>query len=300
MGEEEEEELKISTDISSQEALAREFEQWQKTFYDDIRSLFEKGNEQRGDIAFKNWQNRFMRFLDERLPEKKNEYQQLLSKSIRVKTIGVSPLAHFLQSQGGTTDAFITQCIIDARKGYLDEFLSEPIPNKKVETLNAKMAHIPSIFISHSSNDAELAQLLVDLLRTALNIPSKEIRCTSLDGYRLPGGADIDDQIKSEILRSTTLIGLISEKSFDSAYVLFELGARWGTGKNLIPLLAPGMDANKLKGPVIGYNALKCDSNSQIHQLVENVAEQLGLKLENPSSYQNKIDGILMSAKSSS
>jgi hypothetical protein len=285
---------------SEQELLAREFEKWQKSFYDDVYTLFQREDEKRANIAFENWKNRFSRFLDEKLPGKNVEYNQHLSKIVKIKYFGESPFEHFKQSQGGVTEAFLTQCIEDARRGYLDEYLSEPVPTKKVETLQAKTVHIPSIFISHSSNDAELAQLLVDLLRTALNIPSKEIRCTSIDGYRLPGGADVDSQIKSEILQSTTLIGLISEKSFDSAYVLFELGARWGTGKNLIPLLAPGMNPDELKGPIIGYNALSCNSNSQLHQLVEDVAKQLDLESENPSSYQNKIDTILKFAKSTS
>jgi hypothetical protein len=155
----------------------------------------------------------------------------------------------------------------------------------------------PSIFISHSSIDTDLANLILELLRFALNISSKEIRCTSVDGYRLSGGANVDSTLKNEVLNTKILIGLISEKSFDSAYVLFELGARWGTGKKLIPLLAPGMNANKLKGPIIGYNALSCESNSQLHQLVENIAESLNLNLENPSSYQNKIDAILEFSK---
>ena len=293
-----EEEFKSSENISQQELLARKFEEWQKSFMDDVYSLYERDDEQRGNIAFENWKNKFLRFLTEKLSGKDIDYKQYLSKSVKPKYFGESSFQHFKQSQGGTTEAFLTQCIEDARKGYLDEYLSEPIPSKKVKTREERIVHIPSIFISHSSNDVELAQLLVDLLRTALSISSKEIRCTSIDGYRLPGGADVDNQIKSEILQSTTLIGLISEKSFDSAYVLFELGARWGTGKNLIPLLAPGMNPDELKGPIIGYNALSCDSNSQLHQLVEDVAKQLNLKPENPSAYQNKIDTILKFAKS--
>jgi hypothetical protein len=82
--------------------------------------------------------------------------------------------------------------------------------------------------------------------------------------------------------------------------VLFELGARWGTGRYLIPVLAPGMSSNKLKGPIIGYNALSCESDSQLHQLVENIARQLDLESEGPSVYQNKINAILKLARSSS
>ncbi|WP_041555413.1 toll/interleukin-1 receptor domain-containing protein [Nostoc sp. PCC 7524] len=55
------------------------------------------------------------------------------------------------------------------------------------------------IFISHSSIDKELVSKLVELFRASLNIPSREIRCTSLDGYRLPGGANFNDQLRQEV-----------------------------------------------------------------------------------------------------
>lgn len=300
MGEEEEEELEeveFNENISQQEVLARKFEEWQKSFLDDVYSLYARNDEKRGEIAFENWKNRFLRFLAEKLPGKDLEYNQYLSKSIKGKYFNVSPLYHFKDSQGGTTEAFLTQCIEDARKGYLDEHLSPLTLRNDNRPQQEKANHIPSIFISHSSIDANLANLILELLRFALNISSKEIRCTSVDGYRLSGGADVEDTLKTEVLNTDILIGLISEKSFDSAYVLFELGARWGTGKKLIPLLASGIEANKLKGPIIGYNALSCKSNSQLHQLVENIAESLNLEVENPSSYQNKIDAIIEYSK---
>jgi hypothetical protein len=46
------------------------------------------------------------------------------------------------------------------------------------------------VFISHASDDAELAGRLVQLLLAALNLQSSEIRCTSVEGHRLPSGAD--------------------------------------------------------------------------------------------------------------
>ncbi len=50
------------------------------------------------------------------------------------------------------------------------------------------------IFISHSSADKEITKTLIDLLRSAIpSISPDRIRCTSVPGYRLPGGADADD-----------------------------------------------------------------------------------------------------------
>jgi len=148
------------------------------------------------------------------------------------------------------------------------------------------------VFISHSSKDQELAGLLARLLRSALNLSATDIRCTSVDGYRLPGGADFSDQIRKELLGARVFIGLISEVSFRSTWVLFELGARWGARKHLLPLLAPGVSPGILKGPVSQLNALRCDSQSELHQLVTEIADQLGVLPEAPASYQARIQEI--------
>ena len=186
--------------------------------------------------------------------------------------------------------AFIDQLIDDAKKGYLnDEYVKD---NDEHNNNNLEKSDILKIFISHSSHDIQLVELVVDLLRSALDLTAKDIRCTSLDGYRLPGGADIDSQLRSEIIHARTLVGIISNESFDSAYVLFELGARWGQGTNLVPLLAHGMDPLSLKGPITGYNALRCESESQLYQFIENVAQQIGVTPESPHAIQTKIKKI--------
>ncbi|OLC68161.1 MAG: hypothetical protein AUH69_02145 [Actinobacteria bacterium 13_1_40CM_4_65_12] len=113
------------------------------------------------------------------------------------------------------------------------------------------------VFVSHSSQDVALAAQVVDLLRAALNLRAESIRCTSVDGYRLPAGADSDEQLRDEALACRALIGILSAFSLASAYVLFELGARWGAKRPLIPLLAPGIGPQALKGPLAGLNALK-------------------------------------------
>jgi hypothetical protein len=173
-----------------------------------------------------------------------------------------------------------------------------PAPAKVQPPTPARVERSPSVFISHSSLDSEVARLMVGLLRAALPLSSEQIRCTSVDGYCLPAGADIDERLRDEILGAHLLVAIMSCSSFESAYVLFELGARWGARQCLVPVLAPGMHPANLRGPVAGLNALSCDNQAQLHQLVSDAAGLLGVIPERPQVYQAQIDAIIAFARS--
>lgn len=149
------------------------------------------------------------------------------------------------------------------------------------------------VFISHSSKDADIAKALVLLLRSALNIPAERIRCTSVDGYRLRVGASTDDELRTEVRESRVFLGLITQTSIESTYVLFELGARWGGKLQLAPVLVSSDDKGLLRGPLGALNAVACDSTAQVFQLVENVASELGLPASSASTYQEYVDALV-------
>jgi len=65
------------------------------------------------------------------------------------------------------------------------------------------------VFISHSSQDAAIAKALIDLLRISLGIPSEKIRCTSVDGYRLPVGASTEQQLRNDLSFPPSYIKLL-------------------------------------------------------------------------------------------
>src|SRR5262245_30919342 len=132
------------------------------------------------------------------------------------------------------------------------------------------------IFLSHASKDADVASALVDLLRTALNLPADAIRCSSVDGYRLPAGVPLDQQLKREVHAAEAFVCLISPASIQSIYVLFELGARWGANRHMLPLLAPGVPASVLGGPIANLTALRADRAGELHQFIAETAKRLG------------------------
>jgi hypothetical protein len=150
------------------------------------------------------------------------------------------------------------------------------------------------IFISHSSIDAKIAEELINLLRSAIpDLRPETIRCTSVPGYRLPGGAKTDEQLQQELLQAKVFIGLLSGESAQSTYVLFELGARWGAKAHLLPLMVAGMTASKLRAPLNGLNAHSAAVPSQLFQLIDEVASLLGLKVTQASRYEGHIKNFV-------
>jgi hypothetical protein len=80
------------------------------------------------------------------------------------------------------------------------------------------------------------------------------------------------------------LIGLITRNSLSSPYVLFELGARWGAGLFMVPLLA-GVTPEEVRGPLSGLNALSCSVEAQLHQMLADVSNRLEIPVQSVASY---------------
>jgi hypothetical protein len=220
-----------------------------------------------------------------KLPEKINETFEV-PLDIVTELIEAGYLKAIDASSFDGTAYLQTRITLSGRE-YLHELRSQTKGGQ--ETVAASKIRL---FISHSSIDSGFVQALVELLRAALSLPTTQIRCTSIDGYRLPGGANTDQQLRQEVHEADSFIGVISLSSIKSLYVVFELGARWGAGRSLIPLIAPGTDANLLGGPLAGINALSSDNRSQIHQLISDLSSELEITPEPPASYERHIEAI--------
>ena len=152
------------------------------------------------------------------------------------------------------------------------------------------------VFISHSSRDVHLAEAVVNLLRNALNLQAGDIRCTSVDGYGLPGGVSTDDQLRLEVHVAELVVGLITPSSLRSAYVAFELGARWGANRPMIPLLGKGASPNDLEGPLRATNALDCSREPQVYQFIEDASEVLKCYRGRTSSFIQAVNAVVVAA----
>ena len=144
------------------------------------------------------------------------------------------------------------------------------------------------VFISHSGADKDLAEALIRLLRAALPLEPDSIRCTSVHGYRLPTGAGVDAQIRSDAVDATTFLAVLTPASLESIYVLFELGARWGVGKPLFPLVARGTTTAALEGPLHAIHARECVA-AELYQFLADMAKALSVQQYRPQVFQSEL-----------
>ena len=150
-----------------------------------------------------------------------------------------------------------------------------------------------AIFISHSSKDKDIAELFIQLLKDALSLGVEDIRCSSVPGYTFPAGASIEESVKREAFGAQALIGLLTPNSLRSTWVLFELGARWGAGKRIIPVLAKGASIRDLGGPLPNSVLLNSSNEDDLYQLVGDLAQELRRDFRSADSYRTWVQKIL-------
>jgi hypothetical protein len=148
------------------------------------------------------------------------------------------------------------------------------------------------IFISHSSLDKELADALVDMLCVALHLRRSDFLCTSVEGAKLRGGDQTDAVLRRAIREVPAFLSLLTPMAVASTYVLFELGARWGNEKHHIPLLAKGAGPREIKDPLKATNALQLSEETDVLQLVDDLAPILDRQPEPANSYLKKAQKV--------
>lgn len=148
------------------------------------------------------------------------------------------------------------------------------------------------IFISHAHADADIASSILDLMIRAFNLPQAEIRCTSVSGFKLPGGSRIEDQLRNEVLNADLVISILTPTSLASTYVLFELGARWGTEKSIMPILSKGLTTRRVPEPLSQLHLIELYDVASVFQFLEDSATELDIQIAKPSSLHSQIEKV--------
>ena len=106
------------------------------------------------------------------------------------------------------------------------------------------------IFISHSSKDKDMVIDFMDFLQKGMGFGREDIFCTSYPNA-LPTGEEFIAKIKAELVGCEAAFLVITDNYLSSPFCMAELGAVWGLGKRIFPLLT--VDLEKMNStPLLG------------------------------------------------
>jgi hypothetical protein len=133
-------------------------------------------------------------------------------------------------------------------------------------------------FISHAVADAPVVKAFVNLLESGVGVSPLDIFCVSVKGQGIKPGTEFKSSIHKSLGDASTVVALISENYYNSAFCMCELGGVWLQSKDFIPILVPPVHFSDMKAVLQGVQALTIDSAGDLDQLRDELSERLGIK----------------------
>lgn len=160
-----------------------------------------------------------------------------------------------------------------------------------------KKKNSPMVFISHSSDDKDFAEALVDLLES-IGLNKDTLFCSSVAGYGLGLSDDIFETLRG-LFESHELfmIFLHSPRYYKSPVSLNEMGAAWVLRSDFCSILTSDMNFSGLKGAVNASKiSIKVDTEeatdrlNELYQMLQKVFNLTPLEM---SQWKRKRNGFL-------
>lgn len=136
----------------------------------------------------------------------------------------------------------------------------------------------PLVFLSHATLDAELAAYVEETLRASIK-PVRVFR-TSRPG-QMTAGQGWFEEIRQNLLRAHAYVVLVTPRSHDRWWVLFEAGAALRSEKTFVPMLAGGLTPSGVNEP-LKYLTLR---DIEQEPDAEQAFEELGGRLHDASDF---------------
>ena len=133
------------------------------------------------------------------------------------------------------------------------------------------------LFISHAFKDKELAEAVIDLLKTGTRLTSLDVVYSALGERGVPDGKDFSSYIESQIQSPAAAIVLLSPNYFANRYSLCEMGAVLALTQNIMPLLVPPLTQKHLQGVFSASQIDKIDNTDDLNKFVAKLQRHLDL-----------------------
>jgi hypothetical protein len=148
------------------------------------------------------------------------------------------------------------------------------------------------VFISHSTNDREYVEHLIDLLE-GIGVPSESIFCTSVEGYGIPLGDNPLERIRRELNEETVVLFVLSNNFYNSAACLCEMGAVWVRTIFHIPILIPPFSFSCLKGLLPFSQGMEINHKGKLNSLCTRIRELMDIKDFDSNRWERKRDRFI-------
>lgn len=139
------------------------------------------------------------------------------------------------------------------------------------------------LFISHSSQDLEFVQPLVELFEH-IGLSPKNMFCSSVTGYNVRLDSNIYDFLIEQFQNyNLRVIFVLSGNYYNSPVCLNEMGAAWVLQKKYTSILIPQFDYKDVKGVIdqmrisIKLDSDKSDLKSRLNELKDMLADEFDL-----------------------
>lgn len=167
--------------------------------------------------------------------------KQIANNNVEQNILFVYTESDILKDNSYSKD--VTREIMEETQPYISQISIE-------EKAFAAHRKEPLLFISHSSANEDIAESLVQLLRT-LGFNNRNLFCSSVPGYDIKEGEDIYDTLASKFQEyDIYVIFLLSSDYYQSAACLNEMGATWVLKANYSTIVCPGFSIPEIKGAV--------------------------------------------------
>jgi ABC-type phosphate/phosphonate transport system substrate-binding protein len=151
---------------------------------------------------------------------------------------------------------------------------------------------MPGIFISHSSEDKELADHIIQFLELSLSMENKSFFCSSLPERSDPGGIPITESILSNIEKAHLIIGVITSASLQSKWVIPELSAAWGMKKWIIPVVVD-VGIEQLPDWIKSLIIIDIKDKQQMLKLVDDIGKRCGYEVKSIAKSSMAVEKLM-------
>ena len=135
----------------------------------------------------------------------------------------------------------------------------------------------PSVFLSHDSDDAQLAEAFDNLLRACSGGFVRTFRSSDRTGQSgIPYGDDWFKWIMEHLKSCSDVVALLTPRSADRPWILYEVGVAKGQVNTTVLGLAVGMPLSSIDGPFRAWQNCECDEVSLVGLVKQIITRRTG------------------------